>query len=119
MIVIPLGQRLRELREYHHYTQEYISSQLNIERPSYSNYECGKRTPPLELLVKLADFYHISMDDLLCNPNFSPCAAADEFSLSSISQDEKLLLRFYRLLSEDARQEALHFMQFKLQNPAS
>lgn len=115
MIVTQLGQRLRELREYHHYTQEYISSKLNIERPSYSNYECGKRTPPIELLIKLADFYHISMDDLLCNPEFSPCAATDEFSPSSISKDEKIILRFYRLLSNDAKREALHFMQFKLQ----
>lgn len=117
MIIIQLGQRLRELREFHHFTQEYVSSSLHVERPAYSNYECGKRTPSLELLVQLADFYHISMDDLLCNPDFSPCAATDEFASSSISKEEKIFLRSYRLLSTDAKRETLHFMQFKLQNP--
>lgn len=114
MISIQLGQRLRELREFHHYTQEYVSSRLNIERPSYSNYECGKRTPPLELLIQLADFYQISIDDLLCNPDFSPCAVSDEILPASITKEEKVILRSYRQLSDADKQELLHFLQFKL-----
>lgn len=114
MISIQLGQRLRELREFHHYTQEYVSSRLNIERPSYSNYECGKRTPPLELLIQLADFYQISIDDLLCNPDFSPCAVTDEILPASITKEEKVILRSYRHLSDADKQELLHFLQFKL-----
>lgn len=116
MISTQLGHRLRELREFHHFTQEYVSSRLHVERPAYSNYECGKRTPSLDFLIQLADFYHISIEDLLCNPDFSPCAATDEFALSSISKEEKYFLRFYRLLPTNARLETLHFMQFKLQN---
>jgi transcriptional regulator with XRE-family HTH domain len=114
MINLQLGQRLRELRKHHHYTQEYISSLLNIERPAYSNYECGKRTPPLELIIQLADLYQISLEDLLCNPDFSACAATNEFSLSSITKDEKILLRIYRMLSKEQRHEILHFMQYKM-----
>lgn len=117
MISTQLGQRLRELREFHHLTQEFISSMLNVERPSYSNYECGKRTPPLELLIQLADFYHVSMDDLLRNPDFSACTATDEFS--TISKEEKLFLRLYRSLPDESKRESLSFMQFKLQTRKS
>lgn len=119
MISIQLGQRLRELREFHHFTQEYVSSRLNIERPSYSNYECGKRTPPLELIVQLANFYQVSIDDLLRTPDFSPENTTDEFSPSSIHTEEKLFLRLYRQLSDEGKQETLHFMQFNLQNSKS
>lgn len=116
MLIIQLGQRLRELRKFHNFTQEYVSSKLHVERPAYSNYECGKRALPLELLVQLADFYQVSIDDLLCNPDFSPSAATDEFAVTSISNEEKILLRFYRLLSNNEKREALQFVQFKIQN---
>ncbi|MEY8428542.1 helix-turn-helix domain-containing protein [Lachnospiraceae bacterium 46-15] len=112
---IELGQRLRDLREYHHYTQEYISSKLNIERPSYSNYECGKRTPPLDLIIRLCDFYQISLDDLLRSPKFSPCAATMEDILPSSGEDEEALLHFYRLLPDASKREILQYLEFKLQ----
>lgn len=111
---LQLGQRLRELRQHHHFTQEYVSSRLNVERPAYSNYECGKRTPPLELIIQLTDLYQISLEDLLCNPDFSAGAATNEFSLSSITKDEKILMRTYRLLPEEEKQEILHFLQYKM-----
>lgn len=87
-----IGQRLKTLREYYCYTQKYVSSKINIERPSYSNYELGKRTPPLEVIITLADFYHISLDDLLCNPDFSPRGASPESDYDSLANDESILL---------------------------
>lgn len=112
---IELGQRLKDLREYHHYTQEYISSKLNIERPSYSNYECGKRTPPLDLIIRLCNFYQVSLDDLLCNPKFSPCATTMEGIPPSSGEDEEALLHYYRLLPDDSKREILQYLQFKFQ----
>ena len=41
MATIHLAQHLKELREANRYTQDYVGSQLNIERPTYSNYEIG------------------------------------------------------------------------------
>ena len=38
---------------------------LNISRQAYSNYETGKRAPEIGLLVKLSDFYNISLDDMI------------------------------------------------------
>ena len=40
--------------------------ETGIEQALLSKYEHGERVPPTETLVKLADFYHVSVDYLLC-----------------------------------------------------
>lgn len=65
MLRSTLGQRLRRLREDRGYTQEHVSTILNVERQTYTNYENGYRTPPLDSLVQLADLFGISMDYLI------------------------------------------------------
>lgn len=57
--------RIKSLREDSDLTQTELSKYLNISQVAYSYYELGKRSIPLELLSKLADFYHTSVDYLL------------------------------------------------------
>ena len=57
--------RIRNLREDNDLTQKEISRFLNISQVAYSYYELNKRSIPLELLSKLADFYNTSIDYLL------------------------------------------------------
>lgn len=57
--------RIRNLREDNDLTQKEISRFLNISQVAYSYYELNKRSIPLELLSKLADFYNTSVDYLL------------------------------------------------------
>ena len=52
----------------HRLTQQQVADLLHIERSCYSYYELGKVRMPLELLVLLARFYHISVDELLGLP---------------------------------------------------
>ena len=54
--------RIKILREDHDLTQKQLSSLLNISQVAYSYYELEKRSIPLELLSKLADFYETSVD---------------------------------------------------------
>ena len=57
--------RLRNLREDNDLTQKDLSKMLNISQVAYSYYELDKRSIPLELLSKIADFYNTSVDYLL------------------------------------------------------
>ena len=57
--------RIRNLREDNDLTQKELSHLLNISQVAYSYYELNKRSIPLELLSKLADFYNTSVDYLL------------------------------------------------------
>lgn len=60
-----MNTRIKSLREDHDLTQKQLSSLLNISQVAYSYYELEKRSIPLELLSKLADFYETSVDYLL------------------------------------------------------
>lgn len=57
--------RIKDLRIDNDFTQKQISQFLNISQVAYSYYELNKRSIPLELLSKLADFYNTSVDYLL------------------------------------------------------
>jgi transcriptional regulator with XRE-family HTH domain len=61
-----MNERLRQLRTKKGYTQVRVQMETGIEQALLSKYEHGERIPPTETLVKLADFYHVSVDYLLC-----------------------------------------------------
>ena len=60
-----LGQYLRDLRKSCDYTQEYVASKLNIIHQTYSHYETGRNTPPIDIIYSLAKLYHIPVEQLL------------------------------------------------------
>ena len=68
-------QRLKDLREDQDLLQKDIAGLLGISQTVYSRYERGFQTIPLEHLLTLADFYHVSTDYLLGrtkNPRINP-----------------------------------------------
>lgn len=58
-------QRIRDLREDHDLKQRQLAEILNCSQRVYSNYELGQRDIPTDVLIRLADFYHVSIDYLL------------------------------------------------------
>ena len=54
--------RIRDLREDHDLTQQRVAEILMCDQSLYSKYERGERSLPLELAVKLADLYNVSLD---------------------------------------------------------
>lgn len=65
MSIIQLANNLRRLRTENNYTQEQISEKLNISRQAYSNYETGKRIPDIDMLIRIADIYEVTLEQLL------------------------------------------------------
>ncbi len=57
-------RRLRDMREDADLRQEDIARYLRIQQTVYSRYERGYQTIPLELLIRLADYYNVSLDYL-------------------------------------------------------
>ncbi|MCR4726390.1 MAG: helix-turn-helix domain-containing protein [Clostridia bacterium] len=58
-----IGKKLKELRLQNDLTQEKLAALLCISRVNYTRYETGKVRPDYETLLKIADFYDISLDD--------------------------------------------------------
>lgn len=60
------GERLRQLRHARNLTQTDLAHRLGLARPGYiSNLESGRKAPSLELVVRIADFFGVTADDLL------------------------------------------------------
>ncbi len=57
--------RLRDMREDHDFSQEYVAHYLNMKQPQYSRYERGLRDIPTDVLIRLAKLYDTSADYLL------------------------------------------------------
>ncbi len=58
--------RLKEIREDKDLKQEEVAKALGISQVVYSRYERGIRLMPIDKLDKLADFYGVSVDYLIC-----------------------------------------------------
>ena len=84
--------RLKELRKENKKTQMDIANLLNITTVGYNGYETGKRTPTIDTLCKLADYYGVTLDYLV----------GREFSneLGYLTQTQKMLLQIINELSE-------------------
>lgn len=59
-----IAKRLKELRLERGYTQSQIAIYSDITETAYQNYELMKRVPRVEVLIKIADFYNVSLDYL-------------------------------------------------------
>lgn len=57
--------KLKELRQQKKITQEELSKNLNMPRTKYARYELETSEPNIETLIKLADYYHTTVDEIL------------------------------------------------------
>lgn len=110
---IQLAANLRRLRADHEYTQTQIGAKLNISRQAYSNYETGKRIPDLDILIRIASLYHITLEQLIMQPcsstgavrqNSGPYYVGIEIEDADtiyLTKEEVELLSHYRNADED------------------
>lgn len=64
-------ENLRNFRKEKDYSQEYLAIKLDVTRQTISKWENGTAMPDLKKLVELAEFFEVSMDDLLGLENVS------------------------------------------------
>ena len=62
-------RRIRDLREDHDLTQKEMANTLNCSQQVYSNYELGQRDIPTDILIKLSNYYDVSIDYILETSN--------------------------------------------------
>lgn len=116
MANIQLAENLRKLRDDYNYTQTQIAEKLNISRQAYSNYETGKRIPDIDMLIRIADIYQITLEQLLiqnCSktgiineisrPYFTAMLADTEDMIYLSQEEMELILHFRNASNEDRR----------------
>ena len=83
--------RLKELRKENKQNQEDIAKYLNVTQVSYGRYELGTSEPTIETLIKLANFYNVTIDYLV-GRDFNN-------DIGYLSDNERQLLDDFRKLS--------------------
>lgn len=113
----PYGDRIAYLRKKHNLTQEELAEQLNISRASLSHYETNRREPDYDTLVRLADFFNVSLDYIMARTE-EPTVLTDqnvkEFLNELELSNEQLLDKFTLTIdgTELTQEEAKRFIAF-------
>lgn len=95
-------------------SQQAVADGVKISRVAYTRYENGTRCPSAAIALRLADFFHIGVEDIITGcavqddekdtennrPTVAPVSCSD-FVLSS---DERKLLEDYRSLNEQGKE---------------
>ena len=63
---------LRVIRKKKGYSQLKVAMDLNISREALSYYETGKRSPDIQMLLLLSDYFDVSIDFLISGTEFTP-----------------------------------------------
>lgn len=88
------GKTLKMLRNNRNISAIKFSEDLNIHRGSLSNWETGRRTPDSEMLLKIANYFNVSVDYLLGNDN----KQTDDTDIMNLKGDN---IRFIKKVHEN------------------
>lgn len=65
------GNRIRQLRIQHGYTQEGFAKELNINRSYLSRIESGKKGSSVDLLIQISELFRVSLDYIVIGKGHS------------------------------------------------
>ncbi len=135
---------LKELRKSCNYSQEFVASHLNITRQTYSHYETGRITPPVNSLYNLSKLYGVPVESFLelvvtynINSDFAKNPLTNQAEImtddltsfleytndienskkfKNLNRQEKLFLYYYHQLDSRDKEDILTFMEIKYHN---
>ena len=112
-----IATQLRVLRKSKNLTQKDMSRILHVRRQTYSNYEAGIRTPSLESLLLLAQYFHVTLDFFLC-PDYSfpfeqttSCLPTQK-EFIRLSRYERQILKSTQELTSTEQEKVMAFIRF-------
>lgn len=96
-----IGHVIAKLREQEKISQKELASILNVSAGAVAHWELNKRSPSLESLINIADYFNVSMDVFFVNdrknPNFIP------LEIRYNSKREQQLLSLFDSMNEESK----------------
>ncbi len=102
--------KLKELRNKMGKKQEEVASKLGLNARTYQNYELGRRQPDLETLIQLADFFNVSLDELLEREN------CKFINLNLIEEKQRNIIEMIMKLNKENLNATEAYIFSKLEN---
>ena len=94
-----LQDMLKILRTSKSLTQKQVASTLNINQYNLSDYETGRAEPDINTLIKLADLYEVSIDDMLSHNTNSTIKNSSTIAVEEYIKDLHTLKIIRRIQS--------------------
>lgn len=102
---LKIGYVIANLRYQHGYTQATLAEKLNYTKSAIGLWETNKRSPSLEMLVKLANIFDVTTDYLLSrSSNASPSHDGNDVCEKDICGNDDRTLRLlnaFKVLDDD------------------
>lgn len=95
--------KLKQLREQVGLSQKSLSEKLGIAYKNYNTYELGRAMPDIATLIKIANFYHVSLD-YLCDNNFH------RIELGYLTENKECIIKAVKALSDLEAAKVLSFI---------
>ena len=101
-------ERLSKFRKGLNLTQNEMAEKLEIPRATYQSYENGRNQPNIETLIKMADFFGVSVDTLIGHD-------AKIVDLQTVSKNQKFIIeKVVNILTDEEVGEIVgHIKTFK------
>ncbi len=101
-----LGEKIKQKRNQLGMTQEKVSERLDLSESYYSRIEAGNRVTSIETLMKIANFYNLSLDYLMLDSSTRQANDKVQTELMEILKNKtqaqsKYLLDILRVLSNN------------------
>ena len=106
---LKVGMKMKIIRKENGISQKMMAEKLNLLPTAYSNYENGTRLPDLETACVIADYFQISLDQLV-RVGLHPEKPADPFA--SLPKDMQGLLSTYQDLNHEDQKQVRSYSQF-------
>jgi transcriptional regulator with XRE-family HTH domain len=99
IFIMFFAERLQELRENRFITRKDLAAALNITISALGMYERGQREPNIDMLIRIADYFGVSVD-FLVGRNFKNNDVKDILSALKLKDDINSLPLEYKELIE-------------------
>lgn len=99
-----LGDRIRYLRESAGLKQKDMAFEFSLNENTWSQYETNKRTPDIDTIKKIAEYFHVSIEYLMGLTDVQYNPKEEEF---------KEMVHIYYSLSKDEKRELIKELKQK------
>ena len=103
--------KIKELRKEEGKTQREIAEAIGVSAQVFRNYEIGRNQPSIEMLIKIADYFLVSVDYLI--------GRSDDLGIISfraeeetLTEGERKILHRYRKLDESRKDSLIEYADF-------
>lgn len=102
-------KNLRELRQSKGVSQQKIADAIHVSQQSVNKYENHNIEPDINTLIKIADYFNVSVDYLIGRTEIQQ--QADALTLSDLSCTEEQMIKKFRLLSDKQKEFVVNMVE--------